>query len=90
MNKRRVSARVLLTLVSGVILGGLAAEAVANSDANPNEEKTRPKVEILTDFTDPASNQRWQVRNDDVMGGRSIGQMTIDIDTDNKAEPSGI
>ena len=28
---------------------------------------------ILADFDDPVANERWTMRNDDVMGGRSEG-----------------
>ena len=60
--------RVIVLL--GVLVGG--ATAAVQDD--------RPKVELLTDFTDAALNDRWAARNDDVMGGRSEGNLSIDAD----------
>ncbi|MBB6429612.1 CIA30 family protein [Algisphaera agarilytica] len=37
-------------------------------------------VFLLTDYTDPQSNDRWAVVNDNVMGGRSEGDVSFDAD----------
>jgi hypothetical protein len=42
------------------------------------QEKENATAVLLTDFTEPALNARWFARNDNVMGGRSIGQLSID------------
>jgi hypothetical protein len=36
---------------------------------------------ILTDFNNDAENQKWRTVNDNVMGGRSLGDMTFEDDT---------
>ncbi|MEM9881376.1 MAG: CIA30 family protein [Planctomycetota bacterium] len=65
----------LILIFTALTLGSAVFAAAASS-----EHSGRPGVELLTDFTDPAFNERWRVRNDDVMGGRSLGEMRIDPD----------
>lgn len=41
-------------------------------------DSTAQAATRLTDFTDATSNQRWQMVNDNVMGGRSKGSRSFD------------
>ena len=41
--------------------------------ATPLAARAQPACRSLADFDDPGANERWTMRNDDVMGGRSIG-----------------
>ncbi|MEM0915099.1 MAG: CIA30 family protein [Planctomycetota bacterium] len=43
----------------------------------PAPSAAEPPATLLTDFTEPRHNAEWQVVNDNVMGGRSIGNLTF-------------
>ncbi|MEM9420333.1 MAG: CIA30 family protein [Planctomycetota bacterium] len=65
-----------LTLALGIMVG-LGVPAHAEDSASETEAAA---VLLLTDFTDPQSNDRWAVVNDNVMGGRSEGDVSFDAD----------
>ncbi|MEO0964054.1 MAG: CIA30 family protein [Planctomycetota bacterium] len=55
-----------------------AAAAMASGSAPDHTASSPdPAATLLTDFTDVYDNARWQVVNDNVMGGRSIGNLTF-------------
>lgn len=51
----------------------------AESEPMPTEPTAEPEpvCRRLADFESPAENERWSVVNDDVMGGRSIGELSF-------------
>lgn len=53
--------------------------ASKGSDAVPDDASPIPEPvgTLLTDFGDPDHNARWRVVNDNVMGGRSIGELSF-------------
>ena len=70
--------RLLLPILTGLpmVVGSVAYADDVASEASTTEAYTNQV--LLTDFTKPDLNARWFVRNDNVMGGRSLGQMSID------------
>lgn len=56
---------------------GMGVPAHAEDSASETEAAA---VFLLTDYTDPQSNDRWAVVNDNVMGGRSEGDVSFDAD----------
>jgi len=79
-------ALVLLTvLFFGCLLMFLPNAGGAMVTANEQSD-----VKLLTDFTDAASNERWYPRNDNVMGGKSPGELAIDAGADAGDGRSGI
>ncbi|MEM6458929.1 MAG: CIA30 family protein [Planctomycetota bacterium] len=67
----------------------LGDAATTPGSTAPGDRHGRPEIELLTDFTDPVRNDRWYIRNDDVMGGRSLGEMRIDPDGSGTLTMSG-
>lgn len=74
-----VAAAVGLPAIAGEGCPLCAAAAMAQSD-NPTTGEAlsaEPAAELFTDFADADHNARWQVVNDNVMGGRSIGELSF-------------
>lgn len=71
--KRRIG----MGLVAAALV---AAGCVAAAEGDAEETAGREAV-LLTDFSEPAMNARWEVVNDNVMGGRSEGRMSfVEVD----------
>ena len=76
-----------LTLVAAALVAASAnagegcplCAASKGSDAAPGDASSTPApaATLLTDFGDPNHNARWRVVNDNVMGGRSIGELSF-------------
>lgn len=65
-----------------VLFAGCLAIVLPRAVGSTSSVDQRPEVELLTDFTDAASNERWYPRNDNIMGGKSPGELSIDPDAD--------
>ncbi|MEO0587502.1 MAG: CIA30 family protein [Planctomycetota bacterium] len=77
-----VAALVGLPAVAGEGCPLCAAAAMAEAgadavDAVGEGSAAEPAAELLTDFTDADHNAGWRVVNDNVMGGRSIGELSF-------------
>lgn len=66
-----------LALLAGVPVLTAAADPPANAKSSGRETDT---VMLLTDFKDPELNDQWQPVNDNVMGGRSLGEISFESD----------
>lgn len=78
--------------VQALLLGPILArsEDKAAVDQDPARSKDEREVVLLTDFTEPTLNERWFPRNDNVMGGRSLGNLEIDQGRAAPGEPRGV
>ncbi len=47
----------------------------------PDQDPEPERCDRLTDFDSAAANQLWTVVNDNVMGGRSLGELSFDAGT---------
>ncbi|MEM6313522.1 MAG: CIA30 family protein [Planctomycetota bacterium] len=71
-----------ITLLLVVLLAGCVALLWPRAGEATSVASAALDVELLTDFTDAASNERWYPRNDDIMGGKSPGELAIDAEAD--------
>ncbi len=70
----------------------LVPNHAAHSEVASPHDSSEPELQavLLTDFTDDDLNDRWAVVNDNVMGGRSDGDLAFDPDapTNRNVEPA--
>lgn len=66
----------LILALLGIVVLAWPVNVVASEDSQGSGSKHDSVV--LTDFTDTDRNSRWSVVNDNVMGGRSEGEMDFD------------